>query len=177
MAFIGIRVPAETGRLFSDIDVPGDPVKAQSYHVTLLFLGKDLDIDVLADAVKATYKVTSTTKPFSVRTSRVTCFPPTKDDTVPIIARVESDPLHDLRDRLVKSFEENEVKFDNTYPLFKPHVTLAWAEDELEDEERIPTTIEWGAHELVLWGGDDGDKKMTATFPFTLKAEAPAESE
>lgn len=176
MAFLGLKIPAETCRLFSDIDVPGNRVKTQTYHVTLLFLGKDLPIDVLADAVKSTYKVTSTTKPFSVRTSRVTCFPPTKDETVPIIARVESDPLHDLRDRLVKSFEVGQVAFDNTYPQFKPHVTLAYADTELEDEERIPTTIEWGAHELVLWGGDDGDKKLTATFPFTLKAE-PVNSE
>jgi 2'-5' RNA ligase len=175
MAFIGIRVPAETGRLFSDIEVPGEQVKANTYHVTVLYLGKDLEIDSLAEAIKATYRVTSTTKPFSVRTSRVASFPK-NEDGVPVIARVESDPLHDLRERLVKAFEEAGIEFNNDYPLYKPHVTLAWGDEEIEDEQRIPTTIEWGAHELVLWGGDDGDKKLTATFPFTLKTEIPPES-
>lgn len=173
MSFLGLRIAPETSRLFSDIDVPGEKVQSHSYHVTVLYLGKGTDIELLAEAIKATYRVTSTTKPFSVRTSRVSCFP-SERLPIPIIARVESDTLHDLRTRLVQAFDEAGVTFNKDFPTYHPHVTLAWAQAELAEEERIPTTIEWGAHELVLWGGDDGDKKFTATFPFSLKSALPS---
>lgn len=165
MAFIGLAVPRETSRLFSDIEVPGQKTEIGTYHITLMYIGKEIPIEVLAEALKATYAVTSETKPFTVRTSRVVSFPP-GDDGHPVIARVESDPLHDLREALVASFNDAGVDFNQKYPDFKPHVTLSYAEEPVE-EFRIPT-VEWGAHELVLWGGDDGDKKLVVTFPFVL---------
>lgn len=165
MAFIGLSVPHPTARLLNEIDVDGDKVDINSSHITIMYLGKEVDIDVLADAIKATYAVTSQTKPFSVRTSRVTCFPK-NDDGVPIIARVESDALYELRKKLAASFTSMGVFFDQKYPIYKPHVTLSYAEDEIE-EFNIPT-LEWGAHELVLWGGDEGDRKLNAIFPFSM---------
>lgn len=165
MAMIGLRVPHETSRLFNDIEVSGQKTEVSSYHVTIMYLGKERSIDQLADAMKATFAVTSQTRPFSVRTSRVTSFP-SNEDGVPVIARVESDPLHDLKAKLVESFRRRGVEFSNKYPDYKPHVTLAWAEEPVE-EFRIPT-IEWGAHEIVLWGGDTGDKKLIVTFPLSM---------
>lgn len=165
MAFIGLAVPHPTARLLSEIDVDGDKVEVNSSHITIMYLGKDVEIDALADAMKAAYAVTSQTKPFSVRTSRVTCFPK-NDDGVPIIARVDSDALHELRKRLEASFTSREVFFNQKYPIYKPHVTLSYAENEIE-EFAIPT-LEWGAHELVLWGGDEGDRKLIVTFPFSM---------
>lgn len=165
MAFLGLSVPHETSRLFSEIEVNGDKTPIGSFHVTMIYVGKDVPIDVLAEAIKAAFVVTSETKPFTVRTSRVTCFPK-NEDGVPIICRVESDALHELRGRLVASFLKNGVAFNNKYPIYKPHVTLSYAEEEVE-EFTIPT-LEWGAHELVLWGGDEGDRKLIVKFPFSL---------
>jgi len=166
MAFIGLAVPHETSRLFSDVEVPGKKTEMGTYHITLLYLGKEVPIESLAEALKATYAVTSRTKPFTVRTSRVVSFPP-GDDGHPVIAMVESDALHDLRGTLEASFEALGVEFDRKYPDYRPHVTLAYG-DEAVEEFRIPT-VEWGAHELVLWGGDDGDKKVVIKFPFVLE--------
>lgn len=171
MAFIGMAVPHTTARLLSDIEVPGTKEPRDNMHITLLFLGNDVSIEVLAEAMKASLEVTSKTKPFSVRTSQVSSFPTQNPDyhdgQYPIIAKIDSDALHDLREELATSLDANGVNFSKKYPEYKPHVTLAFNEATIE-EFRIPT-VEWGAHELVLWGGDDGDKKVIITFPFALQ--------
>lgn len=165
MAFIGLKTPHETARLLTSIEVPGDAVSMDESHITVLYLGKDVPIEVLAKAMLATYAVTSRTRPFTVRTSTLTCFPK-NDDGVPVICRVDSDPLHDLQAKIRASFDQNGVPYSAKYPEYKPHVTLSYAEDEVA-EQRIPT-IEWGAHELVLWGGDSGDRRLIVTFPFSI---------
>jgi 2'-5' RNA ligase len=173
MSFIGFRVPHETARLLSELDVPGTKDSTDHFHVTVIHLGDDVPIETLAEALVATFKVTSKTAPFTVSTSRVSCFPVKKSKTspldgkVPVICRIESDALHTLQQDLKASLKEAGVGFEDKFPEYKPHVTLAWADDSIEDK-RIPT-VEWGAHELVLWGGDKGDRKLTVTFPFSLK--------
>lgn len=167
MAFIGLTVPSATSRLFSEVEVPGDKTPRDRHHVTLIYIGDDVPIDTLAEAIKATYAVTSQTQPFTARTSRVGTFPVSDDqEDHPVIAYVESDELHVLRAGLVDRLTEAGVDFDRKYPKYRPHVTLSYAPTAVE-EFRIPT-IEWGAHEIVLWGGDEGDQKLTATFPFAL---------
>jgi len=173
MSFIGFRVPHETARLLSELDVPGEKDPVDHFHVTVIHLGDDVAIETLAQALVATFKVTSQTAPFTVSTSRVSCFPKktspksAKDGKVPVICRIESDSLHRLQQNLKVSLKAAGVGFSDKFPEFKPHVTLAWADANIEDK-RIPT-VEWGAHELVLWGGDQGDRKLIITFPFSLR--------
>ncbi len=31
----------------------------------------------------------------------------------------------------------------------------------------------WGAAEVTLWGGDDGDRRLSMVFPFTLRPSQP----
>jgi len=174
MAFCGLKVPHETARLLAGLEVPGNREPVSSYHVTMFYFGDEVGIDTLADIVKITYGVTSETKPFTVRTSQLTAFP-TGDDGRPIICRIESDALHDLRDKIKAAYEGVGVEFSNKFPDYKPHVTVAYdKEPEGEfNEQRIPT-VEWGAHELVLWGGDSGDDKLVVQFPFALGAQDKA---
>lgn len=172
MSFLGIRVPHETARLLAGLDVPGNREPVSSFHVTMFFFGDDVPIDALAEIIKVTYGVTSETKPMTVRTSQVTSFP-AGDDGQPIICRVESDALHDLRDKIKGAFDGANIEYSNKFPEFRPHVTLAYDPEPEGDfkEERIPT-VEWGAHELVLWGGDSGDDRLIVTFPIALTKKA-----
>jgi 2'-5' RNA ligase len=165
MAFLGLVTPHEAARLLSGLDVPGRKEPVSSSHVTLFYFGEGLDIDTLTQIIGVTYGVTKDTKPFTVRTSAVTSFPK-GDDGVPIICRVESDALHDLRDKIKTVYEVAGVHFSDKFPEYRPHVTIAYAEEDFA-EQRIPT-VEWGAHELVLWGGDDGDTLLVTHFPFAL---------
>lgn len=168
MAFLGLRVPPETARLLNEIEVPGVKEPVSSFHVTLLYIGTDVPIETLAEAMKATYAVTSKTRPFTVQTSRVTCFPKNDGDDgkTPIICRVDADALHDLQSKLRASFDAAEIPYSKKFPEYKPHMTLAYADEEIE--ERRITTVSWGAHECVLWGGDSGDNRLVMHFPFSL---------
>lgn len=163
---IGLPIPAPTSRLLSDIEVPGDKTPRDHQHITLIYIGDDVPIDMLAEAIKATYAVTARTRPFTVGTSRVASFPISGDESHPVVAHIESDDLHTLRNNLVAAFDEAGVEFNKKFRTFRPHVTLAYAPDAVE-EFRIPT-IEWGAHEISMWGGDEGDRKLTVTFPLAL---------
>ena len=176
MSFIGFRVPHETARLLSEIDVPGDKDSTDHFHVTIIHLGDEVPIETLGKAFVATFKVSSKTAPFTVSTSRISCFPQknspksARDDKVPVICRIESDPLHMLQQNLKESLNAAGVPFEDKFPEYKPHVTLAWNATAIDDK-RIPT-VEWGAHELVLWGGDEGDRRVVITFPFSHKTAA-----
>lgn len=172
MAFVGIRVPHETARLLSEIDVPGKKDSTAHFHVTVIHLGDNVPIETLAKTMVATFGVTSKLRPFTVSTSRVTCFPAKDkpDAKVPIICRVDSDALHDLWKNLCSAYDSAGIEYSKRFPEFKPHVTVAWTEEPME-EKRIPI-VEWGAHEVVLWGGDDGDRRVVVTFPLSLKTSA-----
>ena len=165
MSLIGLRVPHETARLLGDIEVPGQRESTSELHITMIYLGKEVPVETLADAMVAVHEVTSRTRPFTVGTSLLTCFKK-NDDGVPIICKVESEALHALQAQLKATLRARNIPFIDKYPEYKPHVTLAYAEDTIED--RPIHSIEWGAHELILWGGDTGDQRLIVTFPFTI---------
>ncbi len=172
MSFLGIRVPNDITRVLSEVEVPGAKEPRDHMHITICNLGKNVPIEQIVRVIMATYQVTSKTKPFTVRTNQVTSFSSNPDDGVPIIARIESDALHALRAALCASLDAHKVEYSKRYPEFKPHVTLAYSPDPMVDADKaadkaIPS-IEWGVGEIVLWGGDSGDEKLTVTFPLSI---------
>lgn len=166
MSFLGLKVPHETARLLGGVEVPGKREAVSSLHVTMFYFGDKLNVERLTEIIRVTFGAVADTKPFTVRTSQLTSFPAGPDGT-PIICRIESDALHDLRDKIKTAYETEGVEYSNNHPDYKPHVTLAYSEEEGFEEKRIPT-VEWGAHELVLWGGDSGDDVLVVHFPFVL---------
>lgn len=162
MAFLGIRIPHETGRLLAGIDVPGEKEGASEYHITLLCFDENWPISEIAHALEATYDVVSKVKPFIAMTEEVTCFPK-HGDTAAIVAKVKSAELHELRDKLAKEFEKCKIEFSKTFKDYKPHITLAYNEDEIDEFKIDP--VEFSIQELVLWGGDHGDDRIFITFP------------
>ena len=165
MALIGLRVPPETSRLLGGIEVPGQREAEASFHITMFYLGEGLPIEDIAEVLKVTFRVVQDQGPFTVRTSLLTCFPE-GEDGVPVICQIESEALHALRSRLRDGLKAEGLFFSDKHPTYRPHVTLAYAEAPVADQ-RLPT-VEWGVHELVLWGGDRGDRRLTVTFPFSL---------
>lgn len=165
MAFVGLRVPQEVARVLGEIEVPGDPVPANHKHITILNMGSDLPIEVIGKAVVAVHNVSSATKPFQVTLDRVACFPG-GDDGVPVICPVISPEVHTLWANLKKSFDAVGVPYSKKFPEFKPHVTLSYAPEAIEEQDFGP--IDWSVYELVLWGGDSGDERLCVTFPFSL---------
>lgn len=163
MAFLGIRIPHETGRLLAGIDVPGKKESASEYHITILCFEPNWPISEISKALEATYDVVSKIKPFSIKTKEITCFPKREDNPAAIVAKVESDDLQDLRDKLAKEFEKCKIDFSKRFKNFKPHITLSYSEKEIDDCKI--DTVECIVNELVLWGGDHGDDRIFITFP------------
>lgn len=163
---IGIKIPEATARVLAEIPVDGEP--SAHPHITILNLGDDVPIPTLADMMVAAYDVAAKHSPFTVRTSLVSSFP--SEDSVPIIARIESDELHDLWNDLRNAFDQVDLEYSKKFPNFSPHVTLAWADEQPEDQ-RIPT-IEWGAHELCIWGGNSGEGRVLIHMPFSIMNRA-----
>lgn len=178
MAFLGLRVPHETARLFGEVDFGGmgDREDTSALHVTLLYLGKNVPIEDIARLVPVVFSVTAQTRPFTVSTDHVTTFPPNPDDGVPIICRVQSNDLHGLRAAVTQALDAAGIEYNKKYPDYKPHVTVGYSQDPnvagLIDKD-FPA-ITWGAHELVLWGGDSGDNRLIITFPFSLSMSKEA---
>ena len=165
MAFLGIRIPHETGRLLSKIDVPGEKTATSEMHITMLYFGEEWPITEISKAMEAAFEIISKTKPFTAKVSKVTHFPknPNDQDKYPVITRVESKELHEVREKLAKKFDKEGNEFSKLHPDYKPHITLAYSEDEPEDVEFDP--VEFSVSEIVLWGGDHGDDRIFVTFP------------
>jgi 2'-5' RNA ligase len=151
--WMGFRVPRGTSRVLSQIDVPGLREDEGSLHTTLIYMGQDTSLESFCRAVEVAFGVISTAAPFTLKTNKVISFPE-GDDGVPIVCKVESDPLHEFRGKMTAALDETGVEYNKKYPVYKPHVCLSYADETLPDLE-IPT-IEWGAHELELWLGHNG---------------------
>lgn len=165
MSFVGIRIPHDVGRLFSSVQVPGEKVPTDELHITLLYIGKETPLEMIGRAVVAAAEVAESTKPFRLQVSKSTCFPK-NDDGVPVICPVESPELHELNGQLKQSFDRHNVDYSKKFPDYRPHVTLAYHTDHVEEETFGP--LDWSAYEMVLWAGDSGDDRVSATFPFAF---------
>jgi 2'-5' RNA ligase len=166
MAALMFQVPEETARVLREVPVPGDPEKNDP-HITVLFLGKDVPIDKISSMIPAIYEVTSQTLPFTVATSHISNFPGGKDG-VPIIAKINSPALHRFQEELRKAFEEADIAYDNKWPEYKPHTTLAYDTDPKTTIDLDIPEVSWGAHELVLWGSNNGTGRIVVKFPLSL---------
>jgi 2'-5' RNA ligase len=183
MAFVGLRVPPETARLLSTIDYGdfGDPEPVSAYHITLLNLGEEMPLENVAAALEPLVEVASATRPFTVQTSHVTTFPPHPEHkTVPVICRIDSNEVQDLHMRLRAAFDKAGIPYSKRFKEFCPHVTLAYANDPTVHtdnavDKHFPV-VTWGAHEIVLWGGDNADERIVMTAPLSLgnKGQAAA---
>jgi 2'-5' RNA ligase len=165
MAILGLRTPHDVARLLGQIEVPGERVPGDEKHVTLLHLGKDVPIETVSRAMVGAYEVASTTVPFTLQVHEAKCFEP-GDDGTPIVCPVVSTEIYELWGALCKAMGRAGVDYSKKWPIFMPHITLSYAK---EPQDPFPVgPFEWSVYEMVLWGGDSGDERVSVTFPFSL---------
>ena len=167
MAFIGIRVPKEVGRLLNQLEVPGEKESPSEYHITLFCFEDNWPISDLVKTIKTVFPILSEEEPFSVSSNKVNHFPSHEDGPIPIIAPIDSESLHKLHKKLYKALDGDKIDFKKTFKDYKPHITLAYSEQDYDDF-KIDFPVEFTVNEVVLWGGDLGDNRIIVTFP--LKA-------
>ena len=162
MAFIGIKVPHEVGRLLKKIEVDGEKVPDSEYHITIAMFGDEWPVSEAAKTLEVTFETLKNFKPFKVKTKKISCFPG-GDNGVPVFAKVESDELHEINDELKKAYDKEGIEFSKIHKEFKPHITLSYADKKIDEEEI--EDIEFIVHEVVIWAGDNGDNRFFITFP------------
>jgi 2'-5' RNA ligase len=167
MAWLGLVVPQDVGHLFEGVKIPGQREKASDMHVTVLYMG-EVPMKEVAKAMLAAVAVTQSQRPFLCTCNEISSFP-NNGDGVPIISPVASSPLVALHEKLKAAFDAAGVPYSKKYPEFKPHVTLAYDHDaEAEPfQAPLPGLCAWVANELVIWGGENGNK-VSIHLPFIL---------
>jgi len=171
MALLSIQIPDEVARAIgvAGRGVPGSPEPRSSYHVTLLYLGSEVPIETVSKALVTAYQVAEKTKPIPLMVEEVSSFPK-GEDGVPIICLVQSPELHQLWDSLCLAFDKAKVPYSKNFPIYKPHITLSYAEKPMK--ENIPIgPFDWVSYEMVLWSGDSGDDKVSITIPFSFPSK------
>jgi 2'-5' RNA ligase len=163
MAFIGVKIPADITRLFRNLDIPGDKVPENEEHVTILCFEENWPIKDVAKAMETAFEVLKNVEPFQIKVSKVTCFPKHGDSPVAIIAKVDSKALHEVNDELKSAFDKKKIDYMKNFKEYKPHITLAYGEDEIKNIEITP--ISFTVTEVTLWAGDNGDDRLFITIP------------
>ena len=165
MAFIGFEVPAEVGRLLSSIEVEGEREPLDHLHVTMIFLGSKIPVESIMDAAAVLHDVAEEADPFTCLIDHTDHFEPGEhsEGKYPIICPIVSPPLHKLREELAKSLGDAKVDFAKNFPDYKPHVTLSYADEAPKPQKFSP--LKWEVYELILWGGDSGEDRVTVRVP------------
>jgi 2'-5' RNA ligase len=163
MAFLGISIKNDTGRLFQNLDIPGVKEGLSDLHITLVCFEDDWAIEKLSKALEAVYDVVADVKPFSVKVDKISCFPMREGKKCPIIAKVTSDELQDLNKKIKKEFDKRDIAYDKKFKEYNPHITLSYADEEIKDSKI--DTIEVPVHEINLLGGNKGENNIFITFP------------
>jgi 2'-5' RNA ligase len=157
MAFIGIKVPTEVLTKLSALEVTGEKVDPSEMHITLLYLGKSVPLAQIIKAIAVCAKFAETMKPFMVGCAKQICFPANPEDGVPVIARIQSPSIVEFREAMRGELEKAGVQYSNKYE-YKPHVTLAYADEPCPDQDFEPIT--WTVNEFTIWGGNEMGEKV-----------------
>jgi 2'-5' RNA ligase len=150
----------------------GEPEDPAWYHVTMVYLGDDVPAETLEGCMSALLDVAGETEPFEAAVREVGTFAPHPEKgTVPVIGKVESDDLHRLRERVCATLKEHGVAYDEKFPVYRPHVTLAYSGDPAVHydgaaNKNVDPGVRWEVTDIVVWGGDQGEDRVSMTFPF-----------
>jgi 2'-5' RNA ligase len=162
MAFIGIPIPAQeiTKLAMTATKLPGQLEPPSEYHTTLFYLGKGTSFSVLMQALVAIQPVVASYSKFLVGAARMIAFPK-GDDGHPLVARVLSPVLHNLRTMLATVLDTAGVSYSKKWPIWIPHICLSYSPHTMLANDLV-TPIVWQVDKVHVWGGDDWNTRFHA---------------
>jgi 2'-5' RNA ligase len=156
MALVGLSLSPEVSKELSKIKVPGKKSKPETMHVTMFYLGKEVDLKDATKCLIESAEVCKKINPFNYFYKSITCFPENPDDGYPIICPIDSPELMSFRKKLKKQYDEKKVKYSNKFPQYLPHTTLSYHKKEIEDFDIEPIKVE--VTHLSIWVSDNQDQ-------------------
>jgi 2'-5' RNA ligase len=148
MAMIGIQAPPDVCKKMAKIKVPGKKLDADEYHITLFYIEEEFTFKSLVEYIAAMLPLMSDQKPFKVSIDHVETFPKGPDG-VPLICPVKSSALKKFRELLAKKFDKEKLKYSKRFPEYKPHLTLAYHDEEFDKKEF--ETVEWEVEAITIF--------------------------
>lgn len=169
MALLGIKVPQSIARTLRQIDAPGKKEDSSDFHITLFVFNEDMSVSDVAKSVEAVSNAIKDIDPFKLKLNKVSCFPKREDKPVPIIMPIDSEDIQNLHSKLKKSLKKHKVEFNDTFKEYRPHITISYDENEVEDFK--VDKEEFLVEEIILWSGNEGlnEKELFVTFPLCSK--------
>jgi 2'-5' RNA ligase len=155
-----MRLPSIAATNLSEIPVPGEATPLREMHVTLAFLGNQVPMEQVFRSLACCYLVAQEYAPLELTAALLMSFPADPEGRIPVIARIVTPQLFDMRARLVQLLEMNKVEYSKRHPQYKPHVTLSYAQQAVPPQKIKP--LRWPAQWLTVWGGDEADQLFSA---------------
>ena len=164
MAYLYVPAPSPT---FARVPAPGK--REPESHVTLVYLGKqELTVEQAFDIVRAIDPVVRACPKLTLRTRRVFSFPANPEDGFPIVMSVEGAELPHLRQEICRALDRASVPYDRKFPVYRPHVTLAYAEQAVEQHD-LEEPIVWTAEAVELSTGTKDSEPLIVRFALPLE--------
>jgi 2'-5' RNA ligase len=148
---------------------------AKELHVTLKYLGPDheeLGDEMKAKLHSALKKFASSEAPVTAKITGVGTFKPKGEDEKPVIAHVSAPGIQGFRERLLKALPDGVM--EDSFPDFKPHMTLRYIGKEDEPDDDVPKLpLQFDAVHLVI-GGEKFPYKLGGASATNDKIEEAA---
>jgi 2'-5' RNA ligase len=162
------------------VDVPGEREAPETFHVTLVYFGRDRPFNDLIRAAVIASSVCKDFDPFKCQVHRVVSFDP-GDKGYPIVGRIESQQINELWTVLRTAYDEHGFEYSKKWPNFTPHVTLSYSPVPLKAPILLSSSVTgttlrggaavvWNVNDLMLLG--DGTPKEVISIPL---ARSPME--
>ncbi|WP_433513726.1 2'-5' RNA ligase family protein [Nonomuraea sp. CA-143628] len=159
---VALMLPAEVA---GQLAVP-DGMPAEELHVTLAYLGKDLDEEMLATVADIVSGVAAGVAPLPGRVGGIGAFPP-GEDGVPVYVPVDVPGLEVLRQQVVDRLAKAGIAAASDHG-YSPHVTLTYLpEGEVVVPEPVPALEVAFGEVSVVRGGE-----LLSALPLGEPAEA-----
>lgn len=141
-------LPPELAKKFPDLS-EDDSVP----HITVLYLGDQTKADE-KKILKAAKAVAKEFKSFECKLNGLGYFDKNKNGQKIAFTKVVSKALHNLREKLVKMMKAEGVKWKDSYPGYKPHVTLQYLDDPSQEFDGEVPNGSWTCEKIAVWGFD-----------------------
>jgi 2'-5' RNA ligase len=135
------------------IKIPGITQEVNP-HITLVYLGDDVDALDLIKVVNIVSSVARETKKFIINVNYSSVFSK-GEKGYPIICPIESVDICVLRDKIVNSLNKNKIQFANNYMVFRPHQTICFSKKIIPS---VPLNVSWEINKINIWPADKGTR-------------------
>lgn len=149
---IAVPIPEEISKLFRAMNIPGK--QEATDHITMFYFEDNTHPLSLVRAIPLIQEETRDLQPFDISCKKVISFPK-GDDGYPIVGKIKSKELKKLRKNIAKRFDEHGISYSKKFPKYKPHTTISYLDEDLEDLNIDKIT--WTISSIALY---DDDKKI-----------------